>query len=95
MRDYKDKSEFFTLMMCLPALHLSTSKMFTSLLYCSGQEMMRYSKLFSRILLRLLSEHKHKRTLKASAYRLISLCLEKCGYAFAESIYKQLVIFIL
>lgn len=95
MRDYKDKSEFFTLMMCLPALHLSTSKLFTSLLYCSGQEMMRYSKLFSRILLRLLSEHKQKRTLKASAYKLISLCLEKCGYAFAESIYKQLIVYIL
>lgn len=66
--------------------------MFSSLLYCAGQEMMRYSKLFSRILLRLLSEHKHKRTLKASTYKLISLCLEKCGYAFAESIYKPLVI---
>ncbi|KAG2208463.1 hypothetical protein INT47_010159 [Mucor saturninus] len=95
MRDYKDKTEFFTLMMCLPALHLSTSKMFTSLLYCSGQEMMRYSKLFSRILLRLLSEHKNKRTLKSSAYKLISLCLEKCGYAFGENIYKQLTIYIL
>lgn len=57
--------------------------------------MMRYSKLFSRILLRLLSEHKHKRTLKVSAYKLISLCLEKCGYAFAESIYKPLVASIL
>ncbi|KAG2233777.1 rRNA processing/ribosome biogenesis-domain-containing protein [Thamnidium elegans] len=95
MRDYKDKSEFFTLMMCLPALHLSTSKMFTSLLYCSGQEMMRYSKLFSRILLRLLSDHKNKKTLKVSTYKLISLCLEKCGYAFAESIYKQLIASIL
>lgn len=61
----------------------------------SGQEMMRYSKLFSRILLRLLSEHKSKRTLKVSAYKLISLCLEKCGYAFGESIYKQLTIYIL
>jgi hypothetical protein len=29
--------------------------------YSSGQEMMRYSKLFSRILIRLLGEHKHKR----------------------------------
>lgn len=57
--------------------------------------MMRYSKLFSRILLRLLSEHKHKRTLKASTYKLISLCLDKCGYVFAESIYKQLVISIM
>jgi hypothetical protein len=113
MRDYKDKSEFFTLMMCLPALHLSTSKMFSSLLYwyvyliqndtceaysllfSSGQEMMRHSKLFSRILLRLLSEHKHKRTLKSSVYKLISLCLEKCGYAFAESMYKPLIAAIL
>lgn len=57
--------------------------------------MMRYSKLFSRILLRLLSEHKSKRTLKVSAYKLISLCLEKCGYAFGESIYKQLTTYIL
>lgn len=57
--------------------------------------MMRYSKLFSRILLRLLSEHKNKRTLKSSAYKLISLCLEKCGYTFGESIYKQLTIYIL
>lgn len=57
--------------------------------------MMRYSKLFSRILLRLLSDHKNKQTLKVSTYKLISLCLEKCGYAFAESIYKQLIASIL
>lgn len=57
--------------------------------------MMRYSKLFSRILLRLLSEHKQKRALKSSVYKLISLCLEKCGYAFAESIHKPLIASIL
>ncbi|CEP19072.1 hypothetical protein [Parasitella parasitica] len=90
MKDYKDKSEYVTLMMCLPSIHLSTSKMFVSLLYCSGQEMMRHSKLFSRILLRLLSEHKQKRALKSSVYKLIGLCLEKCGYTFAESISKVL-----
>ncbi|CAO0799193.1 unnamed protein product [Mucor circinelloides] len=95
MRDYKDKSEFYTLMMCLPSLHLSTSKLFTSLLYCSGQEMMRYSKLFSRILLRLLTEHKQKRALKSSVYKLVALCLDKCGYAFAESIRKPLIASIL
>ncbi|KAI8878058.1 hypothetical protein K501DRAFT_36477 [Backusella circina FSU 941] len=91
MRDYKEKNEFFTLMMCLPALHLSTSKMFSSLLYCSGQEMMRYSKLFSRILVRLLGEHKHKRTLKIAVYQLISLCLGNCGYSFGEIIAKPLI----
>lgn len=63
--------------------------------YSSGQEMMRYSKLFSRILLRLLSEHKQKRALKSSVYKLIALCLEKCGYAFAESIHKPLIASIL
>lgn len=57
--------------------------------------MTRYSKLFSRILLRLLTEHKHKRTLRSSVYKLISLCLEKCGYAFAEGIYKPLTAAIL
>lgn len=57
--------------------------------------MMRYSKLFSRILLRLLSEHKQKRALKSSVYKLIALCLEKCGYAFAESIHKPLIASIL
>ncbi|KAI9476121.1 MAG: rRNA processing/ribosome biogenesis-domain-containing protein [Benjaminiella poitrasii] len=91
MREYKDKNEFFTLMMCLPALHLSTSKMFSSLLYCSGKELIGYNKLFSRILLRLLNEHKNKRTLKSSVYNLLSLCLEKCGYAFAEIIYKPFI----
>ncbi|KAI7903262.1 rRNA processing/ribosome biogenesis-domain-containing protein [Cokeromyces recurvatus] len=91
MREFKDKDEFFTLVMCLPTLHLSTSKMFSSLLYCSGKEMMGYSKLLSRILLRLLNEHKNKRTLKISVYNLISLCLEKCGYVFAEIIHKPLI----
>ncbi|KAI8638357.1 rRNA processing/ribosome biogenesis-domain-containing protein [Parasitella parasitica] len=91
MRDYKDKSEFVSLMMCLPSIHLSTSKLLASLLYCSGQEMMRYSKLFSRILLRLLSEHKQKRALKTSVYKLIGLCLQKCGYVFAEIIHKPLI----
>ncbi|KAI8981697.1 rRNA processing/ribosome biogenesis-domain-containing protein [Mycotypha africana] len=95
MREFKDKSEFFTLNMCLPSIHLSTSKLFASLLYCSGQDMVRYSKLFSRILHRLLSEYKHKRALKISIYRLVSLCLEKCGYAFAENIHKPLITAIL
>lgn len=63
--------------------------------YSSGQEMMRYSKLFSRILLRLLTEHKQKRALKSSVYKLVALCLEKCGYAFAESIHKPLIASIL
>lgn len=53
--------------------------------------MARYGKLFSRILLRLLSEHKHKRTIKTSVYNLISLCLDKCGYSFAENIHKPLI----
>ncbi|OBZ88814.1 Pre-rRNA-processing protein rix1 [Choanephora cucurbitarum] len=91
MREFKDKSEFFTLVMCLPALHLSTCKMVTSLLYCSGSEMIRYNKLFSRILLRLLNEHRHKRTLKIAVYQLMSLCIGKCGYTFAESVHKPLI----
>ncbi|KAG0744240.1 hypothetical protein G6F57_001104 [Rhizopus arrhizus] len=45
MRDYKDKGEFVSLMMCLPTLHYSTSKMLSSLLYCTGQEMLRYKDL--------------------------------------------------
>ncbi|CAO3668700.1 unnamed protein product [Rhizopus stolonifer] len=90
MRDYKDRNEFYSLMVCLPSLHFSTSKMLSSLLHCTGQEMLRYSKLFSKILLRLLSEYKHRKTMKLSVYKLISLCLDKCGYTFAESLAKPL-----
>ncbi|ORE07809.1 hypothetical protein BCV72DRAFT_101667, partial [Rhizopus microsporus var. microsporus] len=95
MRDYKDRSEFFSVMMCLPTLHFNTTKVFSSLLYCTGQEMFRYSKLFSKILHRLLTEYKHKRTLRLSVYKLIRLCLEKCGYTFAENFTKPLIAAIL
>lgn len=61
----------------------------------TGQEMLRYSKLFSKILHRLLTEYKHKRTLKLSVYKLIRLCLEKCGYTFAENFTKPLIAAIL
>ncbi|KAI8369294.1 rRNA processing/ribosome biogenesis-domain-containing protein [Radiomyces spectabilis] len=90
MREYKDKSEYSCLMGCLPTLHSTANKIFASLLYCSGAELSRYSKLFSQILLRLLSEHKHKRTLKISTYNLVSLCLQMCGLTFGEIICKPL-----
>lgn len=61
----------------------------------TGQEMLRYSKLFSKILHRLLTEYKHKRTLRLSVYKLIRLCLEKCGYTFAENFTKPLIAAIL
>ncbi|KAI8994697.1 rRNA processing/ribosome biogenesis-domain-containing protein [Pilobolus umbonatus] len=91
MRDYKDKNEFMTMMMCLPKLHLSTSKLLSSLFYCSGQQLVGFVKLFSQIFLRLLNEYKTRRGLKIAVYGLISLCLEKCGYVFAEIIYRPLI----
>ncbi|KAF7726335.1 Proline-, glutamic acid- and leucine-rich protein 1 [Apophysomyces ossiformis] len=90
MREYKDKGEYNCLMSCLPELHSTANKLLASLLFCAGQGMMRYYKLFSRILLRLLSEYDQKRPLKVSVYNLISLCLQKCGFAFAESLCKPL-----
>ncbi|KAI9023758.1 rRNA processing/ribosome biogenesis-domain-containing protein [Phycomyces nitens] len=90
MREYKEKAEFDSLMSFLPSLHLGANKLLASILYCSGQEMSRYSKLFSRILLRLLTEHKSKRVLKISVYTLMSLCFQKCGYAFANAVAKPL-----
>lgn len=59
--------------------------------FSTGQEMLRYSKLFSRIMHRLLTEYKQRRTIKVCVYKLITLCLEKCGYTFAESLTKPLI----
>ncbi|KAI9257883.1 rRNA processing/ribosome biogenesis-domain-containing protein [Sporodiniella umbellata] len=91
MRDFKDKNEFHSLIMCLPTLHYSTNKMLSSLIYCTGQEMLRYSKVFSKALLRLLSDYKSRRTMKLSVYKLITLCIDKFGYKFSESIAKPLI----
>ncbi|CAO3596000.1 unnamed protein product [Absidia cylindrospora] len=91
IREFKDKTEFNCLMSCLPTLHLSTNKIITALLLSSGSHLANYSKLFSRILIRLLTEYKAQRTLKMSAYRIISLCLQQFGYIFGESVCKPLV----
>ncbi|ORZ09794.1 rRNA processing/ribosome biogenesis-domain-containing protein [Absidia repens] len=91
IREFKDKTEYDCLMSCLPTLHLSTNKIITALLLSSGSHLANYSKLFSRILIRLLTEYKSQRTLKISAYRIISLCLQQFGYIFGESVCKPLV----
>ncbi|KAI8096725.1 rRNA processing/ribosome biogenesis-domain-containing protein [Halteromyces radiatus] len=91
MREFKDKNEFTCLMMCLPTLHLSANKIVSALLLSSGCHLSRYTKLFSRIFIRLLNEYKTQRTMKISVYNNITLCLQQFGYGFGESIGKPLV----
>ncbi|KAI8333572.1 rRNA processing/ribosome biogenesis-domain-containing protein [Chlamydoabsidia padenii] len=95
MREFKDKTEFTCLMSCLPTLHQSANKLVSALLLSSGSHLSRYSKLFSRILIRMLNEYKTQRTLKISVYNIISLCLQQFGYVFGESMCKPLVTSIL
>ncbi|KAI9496069.1 rRNA processing/ribosome biogenesis-domain-containing protein [Zychaea mexicana] len=91
MREFKPKDEYACLMTCLPALHLGTNKLLASLLLCADAGMAQYGKLLARILLRLLSENSKKRAVKISVYNLISLCLRKFGYAFADTILKAVI----
>ncbi|KAI8137918.1 rRNA processing/ribosome biogenesis-domain-containing protein [Fennellomyces sp. T-0311] len=92
MKEFKPKDEYTCLMACLPALHLSTNKLLASVLLSADAGMAQYGKLLARILLRLLSENSKKRAVKISVYNLISLCLRKFGYAFADTILKSTVI---
>ncbi|KAI9243822.1 rRNA processing/ribosome biogenesis-domain-containing protein [Phascolomyces articulosus] len=92
MREYKPKDEYACLMTCLPALHLNTNKLLASLLLSADVGMIQYTKLLARILLRLLSENNKKRAVKISVYNLISLCMQKFGYAFADTILKPVVL---
>ncbi|KAI7858687.1 rRNA processing/ribosome biogenesis-domain-containing protein [Circinella umbellata] len=91
MKEYKPKDEYACLMTCLPELHLSTNKLLASLLLSADIGMVQYAKLLARILLRLLSENNKKRAVKISVYSLISLCMQKFGYAFADTILKAVI----
>ncbi|SAL95775.1 hypothetical protein [Absidia glauca] len=95
MREFKDKTEFTCLMSCLPALHLSANKIVSALLLSSGCHLSGYSKLFSRVLIRMLNEYKTQRTVKLSVYSIVSLCLQQFGLVFGELICKPLVMTIL
>ncbi|KAI7861969.1 rRNA processing/ribosome biogenesis-domain-containing protein [Spinellus fusiger] len=71
MREFKEKAEFNSLLSFLPSLHLGANKVLASIFYGSGQEMIRYSKLFSRLLLRLLSDYKQKSAIAKPLYSIL------------------------
>ncbi|KAI9288705.1 rRNA processing/ribosome biogenesis-domain-containing protein [Umbelopsis sp. AD052] len=91
MRDFKDNGEYNCLMAGTHKLLLSANRVFATLIHCCGTSLLRYLRLFSSLLLQLLSQNKHKRVLKASLYEVLTLCLQKFGVGFGEMICKPLL----
>ncbi|ORX59572.1 hypothetical protein DM01DRAFT_1405095 [Hesseltinella vesiculosa] len=95
MNEFKDKKTFSALILCLPNIHQTTCRLLTSLLISSGIHMASCSDLLCRLSVRLLDEYKKQKSLKVNVYRLITLCMERFGFVFAQEIEKPLVASIL
>ncbi|CAM0135953.1 hypothetical protein VKS41_001601 [Umbelopsis sp. WA50703] len=91
MRDFKDKAEYNCLMAGMPKLILNTNRLFAAMIHCCGNSLIRYLRLFSSLLLQLLTQNKKKRVVRASIYQLVTLCLQKFGVGFGEMVSKPLL----
>ncbi|KAL1915165.1 uncharacterized protein VTP21DRAFT_7646 [Calcarisporiella thermophila] len=92
MSENKDKAEYLTMLCCIPMLHLHANEILVSMILCCGDHMLRYSSLISSILLRLLSQNVKQNTIRVSVYRTLSLCIQRFGISFAESICTSVVV---
>ncbi|RUS18866.1 hypothetical protein BC937DRAFT_88252, partial [Endogone sp. FLAS-F59071] len=84
MAQHKDRNEYLCLLSGLPMLHLTANKVFASLLHCANDHLIRYLRLLSNILLRLLSQNHDRRAVRSSTYHVVAICLEKFGIGMID-----------
>nr|CAG8477735.1 13273_t:CDS:10 [Entrophospora candida] len=85
----KDKNEYLTLILGINSLYFHSIKILSALILGCEEYLLRNLKLISTIIIKALNQSKNQWLLKNSVYNLLSICIQKYGIGFVNTVTKS------